>query len=345
MRVAHFCGGSTYRSGMTMTVHDINKAQLKMGIDSGIVYTHDFIKGSFENGGDTFEGVCSKPLSWAKKADVIVMSSTIPLETWDWGIPIVFINHGMPQGSILMEIEQNDSVYSTALNCLNNPLIKKTVTFWREHLRTFKKYTDNIVYVPHGIELERYNWPCEPFHTEGNPNVIIASMWRYIKNPYNHIVAMSELKENGMPGIKLNCLGFGNRNSRSWRTFLHPFLKSGLIGEFGAMTPNLPLYFKGGDFCVEPVTGGSRILKEAMICGLPVLANEGCEWTDYTCNPDDYDSINAAVERLWSHLQNDREKVKQKTYQIAKDNFDVRETARQLVEIYKEVIGCEEQNS
>lgn len=230
---------------------------------------------------------------------------------------------------------------STFIMYLDKPYVRGTVTFWPRHKPIWDAYHHDDKFcelVPQGIDLDRYSpvGQAERFGEPEDINAIYAEMYRYMKNPYFAYAGLARTHEKYK---NLRLYGFGCKDGQVmlWSNILRKTKWQEWCPKFGPIHKDIQKVYRGNDFCVSPVSDMSRVAKEAMACGMPVMSK--CkDFTDYTISDDIYE-IEEVGNRLVSDILDDRDATRTKARKIAEENFDINRTAAGMMKVYERTVG------
>jgi len=340
MKIAHFCHIGSHTSGMYMTIAELIVAENKLGMDAGLIDTHNYAGGRSDN--STGDLITSKNISWADDADVLVLSSAVPEDYKRKGKPLVMIMHGCPRDIFEAELfhltPDNPAAFSTFLSFVNSARFSAFVTFWKEHYDYYKNYVPNCYYVPAGCNLNKWTPDGHKykFNGSGSPNIIFAEAWRFMKHPY-HILHGVALAHETLPDLRLHLYGVPSKDKHLWITFCNTAKFNTFIGEFDHIITDIDDVYRSADMVITPIEVAHRITRESTACGTPVIA-AGYEHSSYSFHPFKPNEMAEQIIRCWHDLQENPEAVKQQCRETATKYMDIMDTARGMQEIYEKVI-------
>jgi glycosyltransferase involved in cell wall biosynthesis len=350
---------------MYETIAELIVAQNKQGIES---YLFDPANPA---GGLSDDKITTVNHAKAMEADIYCISSILPTEFWNLK-PTLFIAHGMPEAVMMHEMvydgiqgfsleEKTHALdsgkdgkkihvgsnlsfnkefpFSTYIAYMKNlKTIKGTVTFWKRHQEIWKPFNRDLIceYVPGGVDLDHYTPLGEKERLPGEFNGIYAEMYRYVKHPLFVYCAMAKVHETN-PGLRLYGFGCKEGQIQLWSNILSQTGWHNFAPKFGNLHSHIEKIYRGNDFLLSPCPDSSRVSKEALACGMPVISK--CdEFTDYVMT-DDIQNIADTVEKMINDLKDDTIKVRKNARKIAEDNFDINNTAKGMIKIYNNIAG------
>ena len=304
MKIAHFTIFAPHASGQYETVKDLILSERSVGIDAR------FIDYGFKDKRETRDGlqdgeIVTHPVDWAlDHADLIFCHSLIPN-----GIskPVILALHGRPENSFRLEFHKISPIISFVIAEAKKKKYQAYVTFWKEYLFYWSRILpgEKIFYIPSPIDLKTFSPQGTKYdfgENNGTPNIVIADMWREDTSPFNLIFAAKYFKEHFYGRAKLHIYGIPQNNSCI--NFLSPLKKSGLIGELRGIVGNLPDIYRAADMVITPNIIATRIVRESLASGTPIVAPVGCRFTDFQAEPRDYISFANAIKRCFKSPRN-----------------------------------------
>jgi len=348
MRVAHFAQFTPNRSGMYETVRDMIFAERMYGIDAQFIDC----KGNSEQGQDCCRvGLHDKDLvsvspEWSYNADILMRHSLAPDPIIRIGIPVIMCLHGRPEYSYILEHNKKSPVLTIMSNAEANPRYRAFISFWQEH----KPFWDIIAgqkktyYIPAPVDLIKYNPKGLTFNfgdLSGSPNIIIADIWREDITPFNTIFAVARFKELYCPTAKAQVFGCPPPGAPYIANLIQSLRNKGIVGVADALVPFMPDVYRAGDILVTPHRIATRVVREALASGLPIVAGTGCSYTNYTADARDTDGFAQAINNCWLALQ--REDLRGEARKLAEQEFNYEKVGQALLNIFNEVLEADSQ--
>lgn len=315
MKVGHFAVFAPHGCGLYHTVRDLIFAERMVGIDAQFI---DFAADENMNSREGLQDgeLTTVPMAWAEDADIVVSHSAAP-DYITKKKPAVMALHGRPESSFKLELLDKSPIITTVRNRMHK--YKGFITFWRDYTYTWGLITGKeFCYIPAPVNFEEYNPEGETheFRVNGNPNIIITDMWREDTTPFNVIVAAQYFKEHYAPDAKLHIYGLETKSAIT--SFLSPLNKKGLLGELYAITSHLCEVYRAADMLITPNIIATRVVRESLASGCPIVAPVGCEYTPFTAEPRDYRSFAEAMNRCWKERP-----AKEEIRGYAKEHFSL----------------------
>lgn len=358
MEIVHFGPYGPHRAGIYEAARDMVRADVERGhltsfVDVGPT-RNDGVQeppqiGAVDDRGD-FQLVTMPP-QWADSADILIYHTGVPD---NWVVrneaPIISMIHGRPLATFRPEQNLDSRNGYSVLNMLGEwPRVKKFVYFWPE----FTAYWRNIIpeeklapidYPP--IDLKRFT-PDGPVHKfapehKGTYNALIADAWREDIDVFEITNGAIEAVKQ-IPGLRVHMYSVETVPDTPghlppcWQTLMSTLAHRGGCGEISGRQPGLEEVFRAVDFVMSPNRIVTRIIGEALACGVPVLAAQGCKVTPYTADIFDPHEVGAVAMQLVDDLQNDPEKVKADCRATAEALFSLERYGKAIEQVYQEV--------
>jgi len=351
VRVAHCVQVGPNRCGLYGTTRDLLKAEIKYGIDAGLLDVTPVTSGAIING--VMEGypkakdplVRPKSYEWAKKADIYIRHSYIPAELQAMGRPLVLALHGRPESSFRLETETKQAIMSTIFKRAQDPRYKGFLCFWKEFMLPWQLVVpkEKLFYVPAPVDLDYYNPKGDVFQIpkekQGAPNLMIADIWREDIIPLNMLYAATLFQQKYCKTAKIHLLAMSPKTIKCLVGTIAGMKNTGVLGGVSGLTKKVNEFYRAVDIVLTPHTIATRTVREPLACGVPVVAGTGCRFTDYTANPMDIEGFTEAIWRCWRDIKTDREAGRKKVRETAEKNFEPKTSGRAMLRICNEIVG------
>ncbi|KKL65728.1 hypothetical protein LCGC14_2152090 [marine sediment metagenome] len=316
LKVAHFAAFGPGRSGQYATVRDLIFAERKFGIDAQFIDCAVCPKCLKNEGCDGKKdgNIKTQTMDWATNADMFIRHSAIPIELEGMGKPIILCLHGRPENSYLLEKYGQIPVYSFIREVAHDERYKTIVTFWKEHLFYFKHLIPEkpVAYVPSMVNLEQYS-PVGPVRNyssrAGNPNIMIADMWREDTTPFNILFAAVKFIEKYCKTGRIHLYGVSSNKRDPIHIIINQLAKSGFLGDVCTLMPNMSEQYRAADFLITPHVIATRVVREALACGLPFISGTGNKYTSFSGDPRDVEGFADVINNAWCIIK-DNEEIK-----------------------------------
>ena len=339
IKVAHFAIFAPHISGQYATVKDLILAERRVGLDA------QFIDYGLNQKAECREGlmdgeITTTSLSWAlDEADIIVRHSDVPSGVFDGKKRVLFALHGRPENSFRLEQYKIAPIISTIMKVAALNIYSGFFTFWPEFLYYWKSIISNtkVYCIPSPVNLDEFKIPGKKHDFgkhAGDPNIIIADRWREDNSPFNLVYAAKYFKENFSKNAKLHLYGIPTKNTCI--NYLAPLQKMGLIGQTCGLVSNLTEVYRSADVLLTPNIIATRIVRETMASGLPIVAPHGCRHTSYRAEPRDIKSFAEAIGRC---LQDAGHELSLKLRKQAEKKFNLDNVGRAMKKLCDKVMS------
>lgn len=344
IKIAHFAAFAPNKTGQYATVKDLIKAERMVGIDAQFVATFiDKHKMAKSAGGKKDGWLKTIEPDWALKADILMRHSCIPPKYANAGIPIIMALHGRPESSFMIEYTGVMKCYQLIKDITEDPRYKAWINFWREHRfqHSFKVPKDKIYYVPAMVDLDEYNPEGVKAgfgRFSGSPNIIVADMWRHDLTPYNMLYAAAKFKKNCAPDTKVQVFGVPMKKAESVLQILR---KANVLGNILQRANPMANIYRAGDILITPHNIATRVVRESLGCGLPIVAGSANPYTKFRADPRDINAFAKQIERCWKHIKGIPEETKKKARAIAEKEFNLEQAGKAALACCEDVLKNE----
>jgi FkbM family methyltransferase len=299
MRVIHFAEFAPHRCGLYHTTKDLIKAEKGVGIDAHFVDI-DSETGDPSTPGKKDGRLVTSNIRVADDADILVRHNSIPNDLENSGIPLAHAIHGRPESSFVLDekgvVPAVESFYNKGRDCR----YKAFFTFWPEHIYFWSRIIppSKLFLVPAMVDLMEWRPGGEKFDFgmhNGNPNILIADIWREDITPFNEIMAVAKWIKTKCPTAKLHLtaapMGKGSM------IFWHALGREKILGYVMGLQANIKELYEAADVVVTPHRIMTRIRRESFATGTPVInADELDAWYEgYKISPE---RMSAAARRI-----------------------------------------------
>jgi len=372
LRVSHVVPVTSHLSGMYETVRELVKAERALGVNAMIV---DPRPSSREKRGKVFarssrgvkcpkcdyvfsvvdkkdevgirppaysadRGVVIADFAFAKTSDVIVSHGglTPAFDTLD--IPRVHVAHGRPNSSYRIERDGGSPIYSMYKDMMQDERWKCMVTLWPGFERYWKLVFQPVRQFQPFVDLDYWTREETDYDFGGNKgeiNVVMADIWRKDKDPF-HILNAFVLFAEKHEGAKLHIYGIdGNGLARD--TLFDCLKDRGILGEVKPIVSNLRTVYSAGDMLITPHKIATRTIREALACGLNVVAGYGNPYVLYSADEEDLTGFSEAMDDAWEDWRTHKEQCIETNRGRAEREFDPARTAGQFIELFKDILN------
>lgn len=347
MRVAHFCIVAPNACGLYHTAKDLVWGERQIGIDAQMINAG--MSKNKEGKSKIFCGLYKEDgwlktvePSWAKEADILVLHSTIPTNFLNLGKPVVVVCHGRPESSFMLEHYEVMGVWTSYYTRSRSAKYSAYVTMWPEFMHTLGTLLpkDRLFCIPAPVNLQEFNPSGDIFDLgkkAGLPNILVADMWRYDATPFNVIQAVSLFQSKYCSNARVHIVGLPKIKSNHIGVLVHSLKEAGCLGNVAGGVRNIDAIYRSANLLVTPHIIATRTVREALACGLPIVAGQGCKYTPFTANPTDIEGFAKAINNCWKTIQSGKYGLED-AFAVAKTEFDVVKAAKAMKEIFDKVL-------
>jgi len=340
VKIAHFSAFHPNRSGMYATVTDMIRAERMQGIEAEFVdYGTDADGHVYSKVGLVDGDIVSMSPDWAyKHADILIRHSMIVEPIARVGIPMIMAMHGRPEYSYLLEHYSQSPVMSIMCNHETDLKYAAYVSFWKEHRLFWSLMMPGreVHYIPSMVDLKKFNPEGEKIlfgNKEGSPNILIADMWREDVTPFNAILGAALFREKYVQGAKVHLFGLPPVGKGFVTKYAEKLRAAGVVGEANILVPFMDRVYRSADILVTPHKIATRVIREALASGLPIVAGSGCPYTPYVADARDHEAFAHQINRCWISLQTNRKQMKEDARKMAEKEFSFEPAGKAMLEL------------
>ena len=343
MKVAHFSRFAPNLSGQYGTVKDLIKAERQQGIDARLIAVNSSPGIEFTGTKQqTDDWLTTEKMEWADEADVLVRHVLVPQKYMYSGKqPKVMCLHGRPENSFLLGVYTQNDVYRTVHS--ERDTWDSFVTFWDEHTFHWSQLIDKskINYVPAMCDLEQFcpEGPKRDFgENSGSPNIVIVDQWREDTTPFNVLHAALLFREKYCPTAKVHIYGMMKKdpikNLAKW------LADQGGIGDRKSTISRMAETYRAADIIVTPHVIATRVIREAMACGTPMVTGGRCDYSAFGCDPRSIEAYAEEINSCWIDIQEKNFNTNKETIrQDAERLFNLEQTGVAMKKVLEKVIA------
>jgi len=345
MKIAHFGNFVPNSCGMFHTTVDTVLAEREVGIDSQFIdwgYAKDYQQ-QYSRVGLTYGEITTVSPQWAvDEADVLVLHSAMPPQAKASGKPIVVAVHGRPEYSFILEKMKKGSCLNLYHSFARDPQVATFFTYWTEHVAYWNMLLKKQVqFVPSMVDLGKFRpqGSAVTFKNIGQPNILIADIWREDVSPFNTMFAAAKFIQDRCPDGRIHVYGLSNPNETSaMANVLNPMKERNIIGDIHGLVRNIDEVYRIADILVTPHNISTRVVREALASGCPIVAGAGSQYTPYKADPHDIHSFVNEIERCWENLKKQGLEARREARVVAEENFNLPQAGKALKKIYEGVL-------
>jgi len=346
MKIAHFAVFSPNLSGMYATVRDMIIAERMQGIEAEFIdYDIDPKGRVYSKVGLHEHDIVTQSPEWAyKEADIIVRHSLVTEPIMRVGVPTIMALHGRPEYSYMLEHYGRGSVMKILCAHEEDKAYNAYLTFWKEHVNYWQMMMPKrkVDYVPSVVDLDKFN-PEGPKYVfgakSGSPNILIADAWREDVTPWNAIMAAIAYKQKYCKTAKIQLLGLPTPKTGFISEFAQRLINAGMVGEALIHVPFIDKVYRSSDILVTPHRIATRVIRESLASGLPVVAGSGCPYTNFTGDIRDHDLFASKINKCWQAIQRDPEAARRDARATAEREFNYENVGKGMLELCTRILG------
>ena len=331
MRVVHFAQFGPRACGLYETVKDLIIAERHKGLDARLVDIddNDQSRPGLQDG-----PIRTDPPGIAWDADILIRHTAIPTKYQNIGVPIIMCLHGRPESSYRLAAERDNDVPQALATKAHDARYKAFVTFWPEHKAAWRTIVGGKLHVlPAPVDLAYYAGGTDK-KLAGSKKILIADMWRDDMIPLNSLIGAARFVERFDPAARIHAIGLPS--SGKALAALQPFLRGlkDALGSVAGQMRGIRDWYASCDVVVTPHTIATRVIRESLAAGVPIVAGSGCCYTPFRadpCNPD------AVAEAIAAALADPNAGFNAR--QIAETYFNADASAEAMIDLCRSVIA------
>jgi len=175
--------------------------------------------------------------------------------------------------------------------------------------------------------------------SSGKPNIIVVDAWREDTTPYNVMLGVAEFKRVYKSKAKLHLYGLPSDKNSALNVLTMRLYEAGVLGQAYTRFVGIERVYKAADMVVTPHSIATRIVREALACGTPIVAGAGCPYTQYKASASDLKGFAAAISRCWNALEVDRRKVRREARSMAVASFSMENQGKAMLRVFEQVLA------
>ena len=335
IRVGHSIG-IRGRCGLFRSAHSLVAAERACGLDARFVPLRECNE-------DLIEGIpCTSTMDGC---NVIVSHSGLSFEQIETGLPIIHVLHAQPRYKMATEITGRSGVfYASYPGLAGIENYKAFVTFYPEHVAYWKfclpGHLIHVIDPP--VDLERWAPGAGTYDfagKRGKINLVVADPWRSTQDPFDIIHAVALFAEQ-QAGVKLHFYGLTCKEeglAPAWKGILTRLEARGLLGEVCSWADDLLRVYRSADMLLTMQTSANNVMREALACGCPVVADLECAHTSWRASVNNPKAYGREIEKLCSFLRHVRVAVREESRAYAVEHFNAQNSGAQMARIIESV--------
>jgi glycosyltransferase involved in cell wall biosynthesis len=315
-------------------------AERTVGIDAQFI---DYEGNKPSRVGLTANGVTTVGPSWSRNADIIVRHSAIPPTVEALGKPQVMCLHGRPEYLFMLEYVGKSKIVTEYLRCVESKKYAAFITFWKEHFDFLNILLPDtkIDFVPAMVNLDvfkpsgiRLDYDDEG----GDPNILIADMFRHDTTPFNILMATATFVREFCPGAKVHIYGLQRTNESPVKDLVEGMRKAKVLGQAEPLTKDMARIYRAVDMVVTPHHIATRVIRETLASGVPLVAGQGCPYTKYTADARYSNGFAAEINRCWNDIREDRWRLCKEARAMAEKCFNLEQAGEAALKVYERIL-------
>jgi glycosyltransferase involved in cell wall biosynthesis len=344
MRVTHFALMSPHRAGLYGTVKDLIQGERFAGINAEFV--------DYGLNGEGRERLLSdewlSTVHWqnALGADLAVRHTAMPKKITKT-IPFLLALHGRPVNTFLLSYQEGrkKQIIENLYEAVDQKMFRGCLCFWEWNARIWRQllsphpvYCVNApvnlgFFTPHGTRYQ--------FSGEYDFRVLVADMWREDSCPvtalYKALDAAAVIKERHGLRVQVNALGVPQR-ARELLELIRAKSGNEFLGEVLPLVETPEYLFRSADAVLSGTNIASRIVREALACGTPVISLDpnpeyDAYLPDYHAGEQDLSGVMMRV------FETPREATRMRARAYAETHFSLKRAGEQAKEIFQKVLS------
>jgi glycosyltransferase involved in cell wall biosynthesis len=286
--------------------------------------------------------IVTREVAWAYEADILIHHYSIPPKLQETGKPIIQVLHGRPDFCYYLDQKKNHSAIRKLFFRVRNPQYRMFITLWEEHFYQWNNIVPQgkLFYVPAMVDLDEYRPGGKKLELKdeqnGSPNILVADNWREDITPLSTICAAAHFHRKYCPRMKIHIVGVPMKGPGTASLYLCGMANKGRLGVYDWVCQNIKEYYAMADFLITPHTIATRVIREALASGLPIVAGAGCKYTPYRHDPADIKGFAQEITRCWNDY---KPALRKKARETAEKNFSLERAGKELLALYEKVMS------
>jgi glycosyltransferase involved in cell wall biosynthesis len=346
MIICHIAPFAPNRCGLYEMARDMARADIEGGnqvifLDVGVT-TNGVRENPIINGTDDRAGfkLTTASAEMIEQADIIIAHTGIP-DAWliRNQIPIIWAVHGRPLACFRPEIMEKGSSYSWYIELSKWNRSKKMLYFWPEFEPYWSPFFNNKDLILDPIfDENRFNSNGEVHKLKniGIYNILVCDSEREDIDLYEMCIGLLH-SCNQIPGLKVHFFGLNFPLKKPWEILLKKLDEVGGLGDISGRIGEMEKIYRAVDCLISPNRIVTRTIGEALCCGIPVINEIGCKYSDYQCNMADTKNVVETVKQFVSDFNN--KKIDKHLILERSKVFNMINYYTKMNEIYKEVLS------
>lgn len=338
MKLTHICNYAPGFSGMYGTVRDLILEERKLGHEANVIDdAGGILKDKYGQ-----DGITPVDVSFGDESDIICWHHAMA-ESWlnEPHRNIALFLHGTPEFNFFGELyEKEDKALSLILGLGNYNIPKVYITMWERHKEIWEALLKKPVhYIPAWTDVD--NWKMSEYKpVKGELRIALVDFWRITREPFNIFMAIECLRRKyPRLNVKVDAWGLNEIPNTTWQAVIQYLIEDDVLTLKGRSDNPEEDIYHNCDLVVSMSTEETRVVREAYSCGVPVVCARGeLNFTDYTCDAINPEKFAKTIYKCYTDLRKNTNKVRNILRSYAIENFDVKKSAKKVIEIFDGVI-------
>jgi len=344
MKIVHFAPFAPNACGLYEAARDMYSADTRARhdthfVDTGIDGAPGKI-GASDRRGDVILTTSDPKVVY--DADFIIAHTGVS-DNWlvKCNAPIIWILHGRPLACFRPEQNGGNRSYSLIAELATWPRVHKMVTFWDHHVPYWKTIIpeDKLVcFSAPPIDERRFapegavrDWGV----MRGEHNIMIAESWREDVDIFEITHGAIEAARR-MDGLKFHFFAMETPLG-CWDYLIDELRRLNAKGDIVGRIGEISDAYRAADLLLSPQRITTRSIGEALSCGTPVIAANGCNHATLTVTPDDPNDVAGAIEEAIVNIRELPDTI-QSDVKAKADDFSLANYSAQMNELYESMV-------
>jgi len=348
MKIAHFVNFGPNASGLHGTARDLTLLEREMGLDAQLIDWKGKEQGYSKVWAKDGRVETVSP-DWGFDADVLVRHSAVPERIQKTGKPIVMSLHGRPDYLVELGRAKDYHIIKEVEQMFHNmPNYIGFITYW-DLVKDFWNLVlpdMDICNIGPIVDLQTFN-PHGPKTAwnqfNGKPNILVADMWREDTTPAQVLIAAAKFIKEHKPEGRVHLVGGPDFKTPTMNVMIGSLQQQKLIGSAAPLVKNMPEVYRAADFVITQNHIATRIVREALACGVPVVAPQPFQYEieGYSIqNPNNLEGTADDIADFYDEFEKYSDEYKTEARKIAEREFSGKKAKELLPDFYQKKIDA-----
>lgn len=333
MKVTHLLNFNPHQSGLYETARELIQEENRLGLNARFLDTNGYYHSYLED-----RGVRSCNVKFLESSDVVVMHQLVATEILQAiKRPIILVLHGTPRDCLWGEIYEGTGSHSLIMRLGEDPRFS-FVTMWPRHKVFWDNTLPRVDFVNATVDTSRFNPSVEPYKFRGSsigsPNILFGDTWRIDKKPFEILHAFKIFKK-WYPTARIHLYCRDTRHAKTWNSFITKLtgMDDSYLGEYEGMILDFPNVVRAVDFVVTPQRDGTRVIRESLAIGTPVVAASDCPHTPYKADFYYPERFAEAMRSCWKAIKTNKQAVVDECLETVERDFNITKAAESMISV------------